>query len=332
MKFNWFIGIDVSKKTLDICVRNEQTVLFSTQIENSVKALKGFLKQLKSEGVVLNESLFCMEHTGIYCTPLMEIAEKVKIHLWLENATAIKLSNGLQRGKNDQVDALRIAEYAFRYKDKVRLFEPPREIIKELKSLVLIRKSLQLGLLNLQKLTKEKDYYSSVKSSSSLCKKSITALKQNLAEIESKISVVIKSDPQLKHLFEIVTSIKGIGNVVGIQMILTTNEFKNFTCPKKYACYAGVAPFEHLSGTSIKGRPRLSRKANMSMKALLHMTALGSVKYNEELRNFFNRRVAEGKSKMSVLNMVRNKLIHRVFACVRDNRKYENSYINSLAL
>ena len=81
MKFNWFIGIDVSKKTLDICVRNEQIVLFSTQIENSVKALKGFLKQLKSKGVVLNESLFCMEHTGIYCTPVMEIAEKVKIHL-----------------------------------------------------------------------------------------------------------------------------------------------------------------------------------------------------------------------------------------------------------
>jgi transposase len=113
--------------------------------------------------------------------------------------------------------------------------------------------------------------------------------------------------------------------------IVTTNEFKNFTCPKKFACYAGVAPFEHTSGTSIKGRPRLSRKANMSMKALLHMAALVSMQYNEELRNFYERRVAEGKSKMSVLNMIRNKLIHRVFACVRDNRKYENSYINSLA-
>ncbi len=331
MKFNWFIGIDVSKKTLDICVRNEQTVLFSTQIENSVKALKGFLKQLKSEGVVLNESLFCMEHTGIYCTPVMEIAEKVKIHLWLENATAIKLSNGLQRGKNDQVDALRIAEYAYRFQDKVRLFEPPRETMKRLKSYLLVRRRVQACLMNLKTLTKEKDYYSSAKETTAICKKSITALNQNLADIEKKIKELIKSDSQLKQLFEIVTSVRGIGDVVGIQLIVTTNEFKNFSCPKKFACYAGVAPFEHTSGTSIKGRPRLSRKANMSMKSLLHMAALVSMQYNEELRNFYNRRVAEGKSKVSVLNMIRNKLIHRVFACVRDNRKYENSYINSLA-
>ena len=61
------------------------------------------------------------------------------------------------------------------------------------------------------------------------------------------------------------------------------------------------------------------------------MAALVSMQYNEELRSFYERRVAEGKSKMSILNMIRNKLIHRVFACVRDNRKYENSYINSLA-
>ena len=331
MKFNWFIGIDVSKKTLDITVRNREIVLQTLKIENSVAALKCLLKEFKKQGIDLSATLFCMEHTGVYCTPMMLCTEKLKLHLWLENATAIKLSIGLQRGKNDQIDAARIAEYAVRFVDKVRLFEPPREAMKRLRSLTVVRKRLLASLMNITTLSKEKDYYLAVKSTGSVCKKSITALKANLKEIEKEIRQIIKTDERLRHLFEIVTSVRGIGEVVGVQMIITTNEFKDFDCPKKFACYAGVAPFEHSSGTSIKGRPRLSRRANMGMKALLHMAALVSMKYNQELKAFYERRVSEGKSKMSVLNMLRNKLVHRIFACVRDNRKYEYIYTNSLA-
>ena len=133
MKFNWFIGIDVSKKTLDITVlKSNQKVLFK-QIENSVKHLKAFLKELKSKGVIISESLICMEHTGIYCNPSIELAEKMHLNLWLENATQIKLSIGLQRGKNDKVDSERIAEYAFRNQDKALLRQPEREAMKKLK-------------------------------------------------------------------------------------------------------------------------------------------------------------------------------------------------------
>lgn len=331
MKFTWFIGIDVSKKTLDIAIRNKECILKTFKIENSVPVLKSFLKELKKEDIELSNSLFCMEHTGIYCTPMMILAEKLKLNLWLENATQIKLSIGMQRGKNDQIDATRIAEYAARFADKVKLFEAPREVMKKLRALTVLRKRIQLNLIELQTLSNEKDYYSDKKFYTSMSKKAMNGLKENLLDIEKQIRLLIKSDNKLNNLFQIVTSVRGIGEVVGTQMIITTNEFKDFNCPKKYACYAGVAPFEHTSGTSIKGRPRLSRKANMGMKALLHMAALVSIQCNEELKAFYERRVKEGKSKMSVLNMLRNKLIHRVFACVRDNRKYENIYTNLLA-
>lgn len=330
MKFTWFIGIDVSKKTLDITIRTKYSILKTVKIENSVPILKVFLKELKKD-IDLSNCLFCMEHTGVYCTPMMTLSEKLKLNLWLENATQIKLSIGMQRGKNDQIDATRIAEYGARFSDKVRLFEAPRESMKKLRALTVLRKRIQLSLIELQTLNKEKDFYSDKKFYTSMSKKAISGLKQNLLDIEKQIRLLIKSDDKLNSLFEIVTSVRGIGEVVGVQMILTTNEFKDFNCPKKYACYAGVAPFEHTSGTSIKGRPRLSRKANMSMKSLLHMAALVSMQCNEELKAFYERRVKEGKSKMSVLNMLRNKLIHRVFACVRDNRKYEYIYTNSLA-
>lgn len=331
MKFTWFIGIDVSKKTLDIAIRDKDSLLKTLQIENSISVVKQFIKDLKKDGLVISDCLFCMEHTGVYCTPMMIHAEKLNLNLWLENASQIKLSIGIQRGKNDQIDAIRIAEYAARFSDKVKVFEAPREVMKKLRALTVLRKRIQLNLIELQTLNKEKDYYSDKKFYTSISKKAIAGLKENLSDIEKQIRLLIKGDNKLNDLFQIVTSVRGIGEVVGVNMILTTNEFKDFTCPKKYACYAGIAPFEHTSGTSIKGRPRLSRRANMSMKALLHMAALVSMQCNEELKAFYERRVKEGKSKMSVLNMLRNKLIHRVFACVRDNRKYEYIYINSLA-
>ena len=331
MKFNWFIGIDVSKKTLDITVlKSNQKVLFK-QIENSVKHLKAFLKELKSKGVIISESLICMEHTGIYCNPSIELAEKMHLNLWLENATQIKLSIGLQRGKNDKVDSERIAEYAFRNQDKVVLRQPEREAMKKLKELNLARTRLMMMSKSLQTMSKEKDHYKSKKAFSSNFKLTLKAMKEDLQKVENEIKSTIQSDERLKELFSIVQSVKGIGPVVTLNMILTTNEFKDITDPKKYACYAGVAPFEHSSGTSVRKRTHVSRKANMRIKSILHMAALVAIQSNKEITEFYERKIKQGKAKMNVINAVRNKLIHRVFACVRDNRKYEYIYTNALA-
>lgn len=331
MKFKWFIGIDVSKNTLDITVLNENNKILFKQIENNVGQVKIFLKDLKSRKVNLSESLLCMEHTGIYCTPVIEIAEKLSLNLWLENATQIKLSIGLQRGKNDKIDSARIAEYAFRNQDKACLRKPERQAMKKLKDLNLARTRLIETLKSLQTIGKEKDHYKSKSSFGQYFKQSIKAMKDDLMKVEMEIKATIKADDRLTELFNIVQSIKGIGPVVALNMVLTTNEFKDFNDPKKYACYSGVAPFEYSSGISIRGKNRVSRKANMHMKSLLHMAALVAIKNNKEITEFYQRKVKEGKAKMNVINAVRNKLIHRVFACVRENRKYENIYTNTLA-
>ena len=331
MKFNWFIGIDVSKKTLDITVfKGNKEVLFK-QIENNVKEVKALLKELKLAGVVISESLFCMEHTGIYCTPVIEVGEKQSLNLWLENATQIKLSIGLQRGKNDKIDSSRIAEYAFRNQDRVSLRQPDREVMKKLKGLNLARTRLVETIKSLQVHGSERDYYESKSSYSNYFKHSLKALKADLKKVELEIKETIKSDSRLKELFGIVESVNGIGPVVALNVILTTNEFKDISDPRKYACYSGVAPFEYRSGTSVKGRPRVSRKANMYIKSILCMAAMSAIQSNTEIREFYERKLKEGKAKMNVINAVKNKLIHRVFACVRDNRKYENSYTNALA-
>ena len=96
------------------------------------------------------------------------------------------------------------------------------------------------------------------------------------------------------------------------------------------ACYAGIAPFEHTSGTSIKGRTRVSHLANKSLKTLLHMGALSAIKNSEEIGAYYRRKVEEGKPKMVVINAVRNKLVLRIWACIREDRMYEKTYTKNL--
>ena len=148
--------------------------------------------------------------------------------------------------------------------------------------------------------------------------------------VEQQIEEIITNDNHLQRLQEIITSVDGVGKVTAWQMIVTSNEFKDFSNSRKFACFSGVVPFDHSSGTSIYSRPRVSHMANKKMKELLHMSALSATIMKGELNDYYTRKVKEGKNKMLVLNNIRNKIIQRVFACVKENRKYEKSYMITL--
>ena len=334
MNYLFFIGIDISKKTLDFAIRDRKKLLFHIKADNSLAGLKAFQKECLKRNVDLDDSLICCEHTGVYSQHILSLATENNLSLWVESSLRIKRSLGLQRGKNDKIDSIRISEYTFRYADQAILWQPERQTISKLRQLVSLRKRLlnaknalkvPLGeAANFQdkKLQKEMEQ---------LNRKPIEALEKQIADVEKKIKVLIKEDDSLKHLFEIVTSVDGVGEVVFCEMIIATNEFKLISCPRKFACYSGVVPFEHTSGTSIRGGTRVSHLANKQMKKLLHMAALSVVSRKGEMANYYHRKVAQGKNKMLVLNAVRNKIIHRVFACIRDNRKYEKIYTPTLA-
>ncbi len=334
MKFLFFIGIDVSKKKLDVAVRDQQQLLFHVTIDNSVIGLGDFKAVCRDKGIDLHKSLFCCEHTGLYSQWLLDLALQNGYALWLESSLRIKKSIGLTRGKNDKIDAIRISEYAFRYADKAVAWEPEREVLLHLRHLVALRKRLIIAKNMLKVPLKEVADFNNKqlnKELEKLNKKPIETLEKQLQEVEKKIRSLIKEDEILSHLFTLVTSVDGVGEVTFWEIVTTTNEFKLFKCPRKYACYAGVAPFEHSSGSSIRGGTKVSHLANKQVKKLLHLSAMSAVSKKGELADYYHRKVEAGKKKMSVLNAVRNKLIHRVFACVRENRKYEKSYINVLA-
>ena len=132
-------------------------------------------------------------------------------------------------------------------------------------------------------------------------------------------------------LYGLITSVSGVGQIVAINTLVVTNEFKQIVNPKEMACNCGVVPFKYDSGKSVRSKAKVSHRANKPMKVLFHLAAMSAISSDGELRDYYQRKVEEGKNKMAIINAVRNKIIHRIFACVRDRRKYEKNYTHILA-
>jgi len=335
MEFTYFIGTDVSKNELDFAVMNGKTLLFHKEIANTEEAISHFIKALiKLPQFDLGKAIFCMEHTGIYNNHLLVYLHKKKANIWLESALQIKRSSGNLRGKNDKVDAIRIADYAYTQRDKVRLWTPKREVIQQLANLAATRARLIEAKKILKTPLQEQDNFSNkkvVKQSTSVCNHTLKAIDADLEKAEAAIDDLIAKDAELKRLFKLVTSVTGIGKVTATQILITTNEFKDINSAKQYACYAGVAPFVEESGI-FRGKGRVSHMANKKVKTLLHMSAIVAIQYNQDLKRYYHRKVNEQKkNKMSVINAVRNKLILRIFACVNHNSPYQIIYQKSFA-
>lgn len=330
MGFTYFIGTDVSKNELDFAVMQGKTLLFHKEIVNTQEDVLIFLKELvKLPGFELTKAVFCMEHTGIYNNHLLACLYKKKANIWLEAAIQIKNSSGKLRGKNDKVDSIRIADYAYTQRDKVRLWTPKREVVQQLAHLSAARSRLIEAKKMLKTPLMELDSFSSKKIAgpgASTCSHTLKAIDADLERADNKIDKLIADDPELCRLFSLVTSVSGVGKVTATQILITTNEFKDISNPKQYACYAGVAPFTDDSG-KIEKKARVSHMANKKVKTLLHMSALIAIQHNKDITLYYHRKVnEEKKNKMSVINAVRNKLILRIFACVNHNSPYQNNY------
>lgn len=135
----------------------------------------------------------------------------------------------------------------------------------------------------------------------------------------------MKEDEQIEINRKLIESIPEVGKQTALALITATNNFETIDDPRKIACHAGVAPFKKESGTTLKNRPRVSHLANKNLKVALHMIALSAVKWCQPIKQFYERKVSEGKNKMSALNAVRNKLLHIISALIRKQEKFNFS-------
>lgn len=330
MQYLFFIGCDISKSKLNFSIWFKGRIIMDAEVPNKPTSIRKFIKDArKLDGFNLKQSLFCMEHTGIYNAHLLEVLQKANAFIALESGAQIKLSLGLQRGKDDVVDARRIAEYAARFNDRLTLWQPPRHVITQLRHLTTLRERLVSGLEQLRRPIEESKAFMKKEDWELLrknCQSSLKAIEADIEKVEKQIHEIISQDDYLKKLFDQVTSVSGVGKITAHSVIISTNEFKDINDPRKFACHAGIAPFKHNSGSSIRGRTRVSHRANKKLKKLLHLCAMSAIRFNAELKSYYQRKVDLGKNKMSVLNAVRNKIVHRIFAVVRNNTTYQKNY------
>jgi transposase len=339
MKYKFILGVDVSKQWLDVVLLlvEEKENIQHIQISNDAKGMSALLKWLKEfNDFELSQALFCMEHTGIYNYPLLSFLVHHECDVWVENPVHIKKSLGVQRGKNDKIDAKRIAVFAVKNIDELKLWKPVREEVSKIKHLTALRERLIESKKKLLVPVEEFNQMGNKLMARMLEKSMSHAIKgidKDIEQTEKQIKDIIDSDSDLKRLFSLVTSVVGVGFVSAVNLLVCTNEFKMFTEARKFACYCGIAPFEYSSGSSIRGRTRVSQMANKKMKTLLHMASMAAIKFDSGLRQYYDRKVAEGKNKMSVLNAIRNKLVQRIFAVVNRGYAYVKKTIeNDLVL
>jgi transposase len=327
MKVQHIIGADLSKESIDLFFHQMQTHL---KIENSVKGFRQMLKWLRDQKTHPSQIMIVMEHTGLYSYQMEVFLHEHNICFTKVSALAIKRSLGLVRGKNDKIDAQRIARYGFEKRDMLVATSKPSKVIERLKMLHSTRDRLVKHRASLICAIRQ---YEDILKTSDLILQSHFGLVKNfdkqIKRIEEEINGLITQEQTVNQNFQLLKTIKAVGEVTATAAIIKTGNFMQFATARKFACYCGVAPFEHSSGKSIRRKTRISHLADKEMKTLLHQSAKCAIQYDKELKSFYERRVAMGKSKKSTINIVRNKILYRMFSVIKRQTPFIENYLGT---
>lgn len=323
MKYSYLAGIDISKNHLDVCLMDSaRTIIRQMRCANRGESLKKLLRELPVDD--LQNLLLIAEHTGMYGHTLRQVCRDLDLDLWMEDPGQIKASLGRQRGKSDPVDAVRIACYGMDFPSRLRLVERS-DLVDQLghlqseRALLVADRAKYKGQLRDQKAHMAAEIW---QAKALRLEAIIAVFDQQIRTIEQSIEDLISQSESLNRQYCLLQSIPGVGPRLALSMIIATGGFCRFDNPRAFCCYSGIAPFGWHSGTNTHSARRVSHRADKRIKSLLHMGALAAVGQPGELRQYYQRKCTEGKAKMSVLNAVRGKLVHRMFAVIKRNEKY----------
>ena len=156
-----------------------------------------------------------------------------------------------------------------------------------------------------------------------------TGLKKSFAAIGDQLQIMLQEDQEVRTNYQLLITLPGIGHLTALYMICCTNNFITKVSGKQLASYAGVVPFQHKSGTSIKGRNRVHPMANKELKCMLHLCALMAIRQYPESKHYFDRKRSKGKHSTSVLNAIKNKIVLRVAAVINKKKPYATTFLQA---
>ena len=320
MNYSHFVGLDVGKKTFDASLMSvDEKELSHKSFDNTPEGIQSLLDWIAGYHLSLSKLLFCAENMGSYVTELSVSSVSMGFSLALVCPLTIKKSIGLQRGKNDRIDAKRIANYAALHYRKLKLYKLPDKDLVRLRGWIIIRDNLvkqKVSSIKLLETFSQMAKLANVTEAISFLEEQLKSIKEKILEVEKDMEQLIAVSTSLYTNYRLLRSIKGIGIRICLKdktVYGCTNNIQNID----NACYCGVAPFEHTSGISIRGKTQTSSLANKEVKVYLTRAAITAISWDPQMKAYYTRNIAEGTHKASVINAVRAKIIARSFAVIR---------------
>ena len=329
MEANYYAGIDISKTRLDWQVNEASNQKISLgKIPNNPGGITRLLSKWAGQGIVLKELLICFEHTGSYGLLLAAMLEEAGIRYVQVAAAQVQRSLGIRRGKSDGIDAGRLAEYGWRFRDQLCPSRLPSGELLELRSWLVWREKLIKMRTSLTNTIKTNELVGQVIDLEEIMVQmqfEQAQITNRLRQVDRKIQDLLREYNKRWGQYELLVSIPGIGPIIAGWLLVYTEGFSRFDNGRQMACFIGSAPFPHQSGQH-QSPDRVSQWRCQRLKTLLLNGVHSTIQYDPELRKYYRRKCAEGKHPQSVRNAVTCKLLYRVFAVIHRGTPYVKLY------
>jgi len=325
-----FVGIDVAA---DSFVASIYTGINATEaprtaaFANDQDGFEVFAEWLSTHGARLDCSIICLEDTGVYSEALCHDIYRRGLPLAVEDPLRVQRAFKTSANKTDPTDAQQIAEYAYRYEDQLRFWEPPEAIVEHVRVLLRAREQFSRDLVakkNLLKTTRRKEVRTPF--AEEMLEASIRELKAKTRRIRDEIWRLVRTDRQLTETMMLLRSIPGVGPVLSAHLLVTTNAFQRTPTSRQLAAFIGICPYKHQSGTSVQKQATSRRYGPPVLRKLLYLAALTLKKYVPRFEHYYLRKRAEGKPPKLILNNMANKLVRIICAVLRDRQPYYETH------
>lgn len=326
--YKYYIGIDISKDHFDgaVFTTPETACLQLGNFPNEIDGVSEFRKHLTEVGIAAEDTIFCIEATGVYSELLCYQLHQHGYDVWLETPLKIKRAFAIKSHKTDPADAQQIAEYAFRYCDKIIKWCPKPSLINDLETWLVLREQIvkqQTGMKNFnQAILKKVD---STEEALEMAQEIVDFYENCLKELEAKMEALIKEDQQLEYEIEMLDRIPGFGRLTATNIAVLMRRHTALKTYPKAAAYIGICPYQWESGKS-KKNARISHLGPPRIRKLLHLGARAACTHKEPYRSYYIRKIHEGKPKKLAINNVANKLLKVACAILTSGKPYMENY------
>jgi len=326
------VGIDVAQKELVVCLGRmyddwTPELYASKTFANSVKGFISFIQWVRKITDVSIPIRFVMEATGVYHESLAYYLEDQALEVSI--ITPNKISNYARtldvKTVTDKTASEAIALFGLeRNLDK---WKRPNPLFKKLRQLTRERDQLvQLRTIAKNQLHAELAEAEPNNSSIIRVKKQIAFFNKQEKEINSEIMELSKQDEKVSGSIKIICSLPGVGLLTAATVLAETNGFELIRNKRQLTSYAGLDVKEKQSGTSVKGKPRISKQGNKYLRKAMHLPALTAIRLDERHKAIFARLVSRHGIKMKALIAVERKLLEMIYTLYKTNKQYDKEY------